>query len=76
MFTNRPLIMALGVTVLLQLAVLYVPVLQAFFSTTPLTPGQLALSVALAAAVFAAVELSKLASRMAGRARPEPPPTT
>jgi Ca2+-transporting ATPase len=46
-------------TIVLQLAVVYLPALNAVFKTVPLTAGQLAGAVAAAVAVFAAVEAEK-----------------
>lgn len=63
LFSNRPLVMALAATVLLQVAVIYVPVCQGFFVTTALTGRQLVVSIAAAAVVGIAVELHKLVRR-------------
>jgi Ca2+-transporting ATPase len=57
--SNPLLAVAVGVTVLLQLALLYVPWLRGVFSTLPLTPGDLAMCGAVAAVVFVAVEIEK-----------------
>ncbi len=65
---NRPLA-ALSVLVFgLQLAAVYVPFLAAFFDTRPLTTPDLALCLALAAAVFLAMEAEKWRMRMGGTA--------
>lgn len=64
-WTNVPLLGAVGLTVLLQLAVVYVPFLQAVFGTRALLPSELALSVGLSAVTFCAVELEKWARRRA-----------
>ena len=55
---NLPLSM-----VLLQMATLYVPFMNAVFRTEPLSAGELVLCFALAIVVFAGVELEKLAVR-------------
>ncbi|HEU5318690.1 MAG TPA: HAD-IC family P-type ATPase [Chloroflexota bacterium] len=67
--SNRPLIGAVTLTVLLQLAVVYVPGLQAVFRTTPLPPLDLLISVTAAAVVFCAVELEKWVGRRGDRVR-------
>jgi len=59
LFTNRPLVGAVVLTFLLQMAVVYVPFLQRIFDTQPLTAVQLAISLALSSIVFLAVETSK-----------------
>jgi Ca2+-transporting ATPase len=61
--TNRPLLGAVTLTVLLQLAVVYVPALNTLFSTVPLTPLQLGVCFAAAAAILVAVEIEKWARR-------------
>jgi Ca2+-transporting ATPase len=61
--SNPSLAVAIPVTVLLQLGVVYVPFLQSFFATTALTAGQLAVTAIVPAVVFGAVELEKLLRR-------------
>jgi Ca2+-transporting ATPase len=63
--TNRPLAAAVLLTVVLQLAVVYVPALNVIFKTVPLTLGQLAGAVGAAVAIFAVVELEKWVRRRA-----------
>ena len=58
-FTNRPLLLAVASTVLLQLAAVYAPPLQAIFRTVPLLPGTLALCAAASVALFFALEGGK-----------------
>ena len=54
---SNPLLLAsVGLTVGLQLAVIYVPFLQHIFNTVPLSAEDLAISLGLSAVVFAAVE--------------------
>jgi Ca2+-transporting ATPase len=60
LFSNRPLLGAVLMTLALQLATLYIPVLQPIFKTVPLGAAELALCVAAAGVVYAAVELEKL----------------
>jgi Ca2+-transporting ATPase len=65
--TNRPLIGTVILTVLLQLAVIYVPALSSLFGTVPLTAAELAGTFAAGAAVMAVVELEKWFRRGAQR---------
>lgn len=60
LFSNMPLLGAIAVTVVLQLAVIYVPILSAFFHTAPLTLTQLGTCVGTAALLGLAVEVEKL----------------
>ena len=62
-FSNRPLVAAFAGTLVLQLLVIYVPLLQAFFKTTPLSAVQLGVCMGVAALIFVAVELAKLVPR-------------
>ena len=57
--SNLPLLGAVALTVALQLATVYVPVLQPIFHTQAMSAGELALCFALAGVVFGAVELEK-----------------
>jgi len=69
-FTNRPLLLAVAATVLLQLAAVYAPPLQGIFRTVPLLPGTLALCAAASAALFFALEGGKYVVGLArGRSR-------
>ena len=65
-FTNRPLIVAIAVTIVAQLAVIYVPVFNAVFKTEPLTATELLTCFAIASTVFFAVEFEKLLRRRRG----------
>ena len=58
-FSNRYLIGAIVLTVLLQLATIYVPFLQPIFKTQPLTVNELAICCVLSCVVFVAVEIEK-----------------
>jgi len=58
-FSNRYLIGAITLTILLQLATIYVPLLQPVFKTQPLTFNELAICCALSSLVFIAVEIEK-----------------
>ena len=62
-FRNRYLIGAVALTVSLQLAVIFVPVLQGPFHTRALPLGDLLLATLVASTVFFAVELEKWARR-------------
>ena len=59
LFSNPPLIAAIVLTILLQMAAIYVPFLNRAFKTTPLTAPELALVIAASSLVFFAVEAEK-----------------
>jgi len=61
--TNLPMTGAVILTLLLQMAIIYVPFLQPIFKTTPLTLPELATCLAASTAVFWAIELRKLWKR-------------
>jgi len=65
LWSNRPLLGAVCLTLVLQLATIYVPALRDVFKTEPLSAGELALAVAVAAVVFVAVEIEKWVKRRA-----------
>jgi len=60
LFSNLPLIGSVLLTFGLQMALLYVPFLQHFFSTQALSLGELAACLAASLVVFHAVEIGKL----------------
>ena len=64
LFSNKPLLGAIAVTVLLQLALVYVPLLQGVFKTISLSPQDLGVAVTVCAVVFWAVELEKWLMRI------------
>ena len=68
LLTNKPLLGAVLLTFVLQLATIYVPWLNPIFKTQPLALWELALCVGLAALVFVAVELEKAWRRRRTRA--------
>ena len=68
LMSNKPLLGAVSLTVVLQLALVYVPFLQVFFRTNPLPLPDLALTMALSSVVFVAVEIEKWIAR---RRQPE-----
>ncbi|MBI3140300.1 MAG: cation-translocating P-type ATPase [Rhodocyclales bacterium] len=57
--SNPMLLAAVALTVLLQLATIYVPALNPIFKTEPLSAGELAVALALSSVVFFAVEVEK-----------------
>lgn len=63
LLTNKPLLAAVLGTVTLQIAAIYVPVLNPIFKTEPLTLNELALVFALSSIVFIAVEVEKFLRR-------------
>ncbi len=69
MFRNRWLWIAVALSLSLQAVVLYVPFLQAAFSTTPLSLGEWAYCLAIASSVLWLAELGKLVLRRTERRR-------
>jgi Ca2+-transporting ATPase len=59
LFSNKPLLAAVLLTFGLQMAVLYVPVLQPIFKTQALSRDELLFCLALSSVVFFAVEIEK-----------------
>ncbi len=59
LLSNRPMATALGLTVLLQLATLYVPFLNPVFRTAPLSPIELTVTLLASTVVFWVVEADK-----------------
>ena len=59
LFSNKPLLGAVLLTFVLQLAVVYVPLLQGVFKTVALPPGDLVISLLLSTVVFWGVDLKK-----------------
>ena len=62
-FTNKPLILSVFTTLVLQLATVYVPFLNPIFKTQPLTPVELAFVLLVSSVVFFAVEIEKMIKR-------------
>jgi Ca2+-transporting ATPase len=60
LFTNRLLWLAIGASLVLQIAVVHAPILNDAFSTTPLSLTDWAICAALASSVLWADELRKL----------------
>ncbi len=65
--SNRPLLGAVLLTFLLQMATIYVPALNPIFKTEPLSLGELGICLGAAAVVGAAVELEKIWRRRKAR---------
>jgi len=63
-FSNKPLLLSLLFTVLLQIMIIYMPFLNGIFKTQPLTIYELAIAVATSSIVFWAVEIEKLIYRL------------
>jgi Ca2+-transporting ATPase len=63
LFSNRPLLGAIALTFVLQMATIYVPALNHIFKTAPLSLEELAATLAIAAVVFVAVEVEKWLKR-------------
>ena len=72
--SNKALLGAVSLTVALQLALLYVPFLQAIFKTTALPTRDLASILALSLVIFLAVEFEKWMIRARHRKRCDPIP--
>ncbi len=63
-FSNKYLIFAVLATVAMQIALIYVPFLQKFFKTVPLSITDLVIAIILSTGVFWAVELEKFFKRL------------
>jgi len=63
LFTNKPLLGALLLTVVLQLGLIYIPFLNTIFRTAPLSIAELSITIAVSSIVFWAVELEKWLKR-------------
>lgn len=63
LWSNRPLLGAVVVTLALQLAILYIPMLGRVFGTQPLSGLELLLTLMLSSVVFVAVEIEKAVKR-------------
>jgi Ca2+-transporting ATPase len=66
LWSNRALLGAVVVTLVLQLVILYVPGLNAVFGTQPLTAFELLVALGLSSIVFVAVEIEKWVKRKGG----------
>ena len=69
LFSNKMMILAVIVTFLLQMALIYVPFMQTIFKTVPLSLDELGIALLLSTVVFFAVEIEKwIRRRLAQRA--------
>lgn len=66
-FSNRWMIGAVSLTVLLQLALMYTPFLQRFFNTQALSPRDLAIVLVVSSIIFFVVEFEKWVTRVLSR---------
>jgi len=71
LLSNKPLLGAVALSFLSQLAIIYLPALNPIFHTQPLRPADLAIAVLLSSIIFTAVELEKYWKRK--RERPARP---
>jgi magnesium-transporting ATPase (P-type) len=63
LFSNKYLLGAVVLTFILQMATVYVPLLNPIFRTEPLTLNELLFTLALSSVVFIAVEIEKMVKR-------------
>ena len=63
LFSNKPLLGAVVLTFLLQMATIYLPFLNPIFKTEPLNPFELLITLLLSSVVFIAVEIEKWVKR-------------
>jgi Ca2+-transporting ATPase len=61
--SNKPLLLAVLATILLQIALIYTPFLQKIFNTVPMKPLDLVISLGLSTIVFFAIEIEKFIFR-------------
>jgi Ca2+-transporting ATPase len=65
-FSNRPLVGAIALTFILQLAIIYFPFLNKIFNTAPLTWEELGICLLISTITFHAVELEKFIKKRKG----------
>jgi P-type Ca2+ transporter type 2C len=63
LFSNRTMVIALLITVMLQLMIIYTPFFNGIFKTQALTLTELAITAAVSSIIFWVVELEKLVKR-------------
>jgi Ca2+-transporting ATPase len=66
-FSNRPLIGAIALTFILQLALIYIPFCNEIFNTQPLTWGELGICLLISTITFHAVEFEKFIKKRMGK---------
>jgi Ca2+-transporting ATPase len=64
LFSNKPLLGALFLTVILQLMLIYVPFFNTIFKTQPLSIYELGITIVVSSVIFWAVEIEKWIIRM------------
>jgi Ca2+-transporting ATPase len=64
LFTNKPLLLSVGATILLQLCTIYIPALNPVFKTQPLSAGELPVVLALSTVIFLAAQAEKFIKRI------------
>ncbi|RIW12528.1 cation-translocating P-type ATPase [Algoriphagus lacus] len=64
LLSNKPLLISVGLTMLLQLGVIYLPMFNNIFKTQPLDLMELLFCIGMALIVFHAVEMEKLVRRI------------
>jgi Ca2+-transporting ATPase len=65
--SNKFMFFAILATVILQIAIIYAPVLNKIFKTQPLPANELVLTILLSSVTFIAIEIEKLLSRLRER---------
>lgn len=63
LFSNKPLIGAVLLTVILQLSVVYIPTLNSIFQTEPLSLKELLLTIFISSVIFFFIEIEKFLKR-------------
>ena len=63
LFSNKPMVFALLITIALQLMVIYLPFFNDVFRTQPLSLRELGITVAASSIIFWAVEIEKMFKR-------------
>jgi P-type Ca2+ transporter type 2C len=71
LFANKPMLGAIGLTIGLQLMLIYTPFFNGVFSTQPLTWAELGITVGVSSLVFWAVEIQKLVLRQRSKKHDE-----
>jgi Ca2+-transporting ATPase len=65
-FSNRPLIGAIVLTFILQIAIIYIPFFNGIFNTAPLTWKELGICLLISTITFHAVEFEKFIKKRMG----------